>query len=57
MMKCPSCGSDIHVSMYDILSTSSITCPACGLRMEINKSKSQKALDALEKLKKEESKE
>lgn len=49
-MPCPSCHAFIPISMYQIISGSSIFCPACGLRLDIDKSKSEKALEALKRI-------
>lgn len=49
-MPCPECGGFIPISMYQIIASSSIFCPNCGLRLEINKSASSKAIDALKKV-------
>jgi len=49
-MPCPECNGFIPISMYQLLSLNSIFCPNCGLRLEINKTASSKALDALKKV-------
>ena len=48
-MPCPSCGEFIPISMQQILESSSIFCPSCGLRLDINKVASSKAIEALKK--------
>lgn len=49
-MPCPSCSCFIPITMYQILSSSAIFCPSCGLKLEINKSASSKAIEALQKV-------
>lgn len=49
-MPCPSCSCFIPITMYQILESSSIFCPSCGLRLEINKAASSKAIEALQKV-------
>ena len=36
--------------MYQILESSAIFCPSCGLKLEINKAASSKAIEALRKV-------
>lgn len=36
--------------MYQIIASSSIFCPSCGLRLDINKNASSRAIDALKKV-------
>ena len=48
-MPCPQCGGFIPVSMQQIITDSSILCPHCGLRLNINQQESRPAIDALEK--------
>ena len=36
--------------MYQLLSLNPIFCPYCGLKLEINKTASERALDALKKV-------
>ena len=50
--KCPNCGEWITVTIYDILSSDSITCTNCTNVLPIDKSKSNSAIDALRKVKK-----
>lgn len=50
-MSCPVCNGFIPISMYQILE-SSIFCPSCGLRLDINKNASSKAIEALKKVEK-----
>ena len=48
-MPCPQCGDFIPLSMQQIISDSSITCPHCGLCLNINKQESRLAINALKK--------
>jgi len=48
-MPCPQCGGFIPVSMQQIIADSSILCPHCGLRLNINHQESRPAIDALKK--------
>ena len=48
-MPCPQCGGFIPVSMQQIIADSSILCPHCGLRLNINQQESRPAIDALKK--------
>lgn len=48
-MPCPQCGGFIPVSMQQIITDSSILCPHCGLRLNINQQESRPAIDALKK--------
>ena len=49
-MKCPNCGSFIPTSIQQILFSNILCCPICGLRINIDKRKSDKALEILEKV-------
>lgn len=49
-MQCPVCSEFIPISIYQLLHEGSITCPHCELTMTINKTQSQKALEALKKV-------
>lgn len=49
-MPCPECSGFIPISMYQLLSLNPIFCPYCGLKLEINKTASERALDALKKV-------
>ena len=48
-MPCPQCNGFIPVSMQQIITDSSILCPHCGLRLNINQQESRPAIDALKK--------
>ena len=50
-IKCPNCGNDILIgSIESLLSNNFFFCGRCHLKLELNKAKSQKALDALKKV-------
>lgn len=49
-IRCPKCGNPIPVSIQQILFSSSLFCPICGLRLNIDKRKSDKALKILAKV-------
>lgn len=49
--RCPNCGKWITVTIYDILSSDSVTCTSCSYVLPIDKSKSNSAIDALRKVK------
>ena len=48
-MPCPQCKGFIPVTMQQIITESSIFCPHCGLRLNINHQESQPAIEALKK--------
>ena len=50
-MPCPNCQNFIPISMHQLMSMNSIFCPVCGLRLDINKNSSERAREALRKLK------
>ena len=47
---CPNCGNFIPTSIQQILFSNILCCPICGLRINIDKRKSDKALKMLEKI-------
>lgn len=49
-MQCPNCGNFIPTSIKQILFSNSLCCSICGLRINIDKRKSDKALKILEKV-------
>ena len=49
-MPCPACNGFIPISMYQILTSPSVFCPICGLRLDINKPASSKAINALKNI-------
>ena len=50
-MPCPQCKGFIPISMQQIIMESSVVCPHCGLRLNINHPESQPAIEALKKFK------
>ncbi len=48
--ECPVCKGFIPVSAMDLMGGKTITCPSCTLQLSINKAASQKAIEALEKV-------
>jgi transcription elongation factor Elf1 len=48
---CPVCTGFIPVSIQQLLSVERFVCPQCLLEIKLNKGESQKALDALAKVK------
>lgn len=49
-MKCPQCGEFIPTTIQQISVASCLVCPHCQLRMNIDKSASRRAIDALKKV-------
>ena len=49
-MKCPQCGTFIETSIFELLTSSALECPACHLHLSIDRTKSKPALDALRKV-------
>ncbi|WP_455671598.1 hypothetical protein [Phocaeicola sp.] len=49
-MKCPQCGAFIETSIFELLTTNALVCPACHLRLSIDRMKSKPAFDALRKV-------
>lgn len=49
-MSCPQCGAFIEVSVHQLLAGNGLECPACGLHLNLDRTKSQSALDALKKV-------
>ena len=49
-IRCPHCGNFIPTSIQQILFSSSLFCPTCGLKLNIDKKKSDKALKILAKV-------
>lgn len=54
-MPCPLCRAFIPITMYQIMSGSAVFCPACGLRLDIDKAKSEKAIEILKRLQEQQS--
>lgn len=48
---CPKCGGFVPISMIQLIESTAIYCPECGLRLNINKTESSRALKALQKIK------
>ena len=49
-IRCPHCGNFIPTSIQQILYSSCLFCPTCGLKLNIDKRKSDKALEILAKV-------
>ena len=49
-IRCPYCGSFIPTSIQQILFSHALFCPTCGLKLNIDKRKADKALKILEKV-------
>lgn len=49
-MKCPQCGEFIPTTIQHIITSSALVCPHCHLRLNIDRTKSGKAIDALRKV-------
>jgi DNA-directed RNA polymerase subunit RPC12/RpoP len=49
-IRCPHCGNLIPTSIQLILFSSSLFCPTCGLKLNIDKRKSDKALEMIKKV-------
>lgn len=49
-MKCPQCGTFIATSIFELLTSQALQCPACHLRLSIDRMKSKPAFDALRKV-------
>lgn len=46
-LSCPVCGTFIPISLTGLLASHRLTCPSCGLHLEMDPSGSEKALKAL----------
>lgn len=49
-IQCPRCGNLIPASIQQVLFANNLLCPTCGLRLNIDKNKSEKALKILAKV-------
>lgn len=49
-MKCPQCGAFIETSIFELLTSQALQCPACHLRLTIDRTKSKQAFEALRKV-------
>lgn len=50
-MKCPQCGEFIPITLQQITTDTAIVCPHCNLKMNIDRTNTGKAIDALRKVK------
>ena len=50
-LKCPQCGEFIQTSIFQLITSSGLQCPACHLRLAIDRMKSKPAIDALKRVK------
>lgn len=48
--ECPVCRGFIPISVTELIREAAIVCPHCDLQLTINQTASQKAIDALEKV-------
>lgn len=49
---CPQCVKSLHISIDEIEEAGSFVCPFCGLTIQISKTTSEKAQEAINKLNK-----
>lgn len=49
-LNCPQCGEFIETTVFQLLTSHSLLCPHCRLRLTIDRYKSKPALDALRKV-------
>lgn len=49
-LKCPQCGGFIETTIQIIINSTQLVCPHCGLRLNISRTSSKKAIDALKKV-------
>ena len=49
-MKCPQCGAFIETSIFELLTSNTLLCPSCHLRLSTDRMKSKPAFDALRKV-------
>lgn len=49
-MKCPQCGAFIETSVFELLTMQALECPDCHLKLNIDRTKSRPAMDALRKV-------
>jgi hypothetical protein len=49
-MPCPECGVFIKMSVAELISAAFFTCLGCGLRLGIDRGRSQKAMELLQEL-------
>ncbi|RGN51175.1 MULTISPECIES: hypothetical protein [unclassified Bacteroides] len=51
-LNCPVCGAFIPATITQLITVSSLSCSHCGLRLDIDREASRKAIDALTKVRK-----
>ncbi len=49
-LNCPECSFKITISIEQLVSGSSIICPSCGLKLDVDDQKSKPAIEAVKKL-------
>lgn len=49
-LKCPRCGHFIETSIFQLLTSRSLVCTSCLLRLDIDRAKSRPAFEALRKV-------
>lgn len=49
-LKCPQCGAFIETTILQLLTSQALVCPACRLRLNIDRMKSRQAFEALRKV-------
>lgn len=49
-LNCPQCNTFIETTILQLLTSSALICPACRLRLNIDRMKSKPAFDALHKV-------
>lgn len=49
-LNCPVCGAFIPTTITELITAGSLLCPYCGLRLNIDREASHRALDALRKV-------
>lgn len=49
-LKCPQCGMFIETSIFELLTAQALECPACHLRLNIDRMKSGPAFEILRKV-------
>ena len=49
-MKCPQCGAFIETNIFELLTMQALECPDCHLKLNIDRTTSRSAMDALRKV-------
>lgn len=49
-INCPTCGQFIPTTITELITSKSLNCPYCGLQLNIDRQKSQSAIEALQKV-------